>query len=144
MNLNLPSLVDLTPVMAVFATLAGSMFSTTNVLQWLRNVLLDRLTAGMADAQRNDILRGILFVMNYAVILGIALFFHFALSPNLLLAVLVGAVGATVGAHLSYGYTQKTPATPPQPDEIPVGGPGIPPSLPPTDTPAAAALDVAA
>ena len=137
MNLNLPSLVDLTPVMAVFATLAGSMFSTTNVLQWLRNVLLDRLTAGMADAQRNDILRGVLFVMNYAVILGIALFFHFALSPNLLLAVLVGAVGATVGAHLSYGYTQKTPA---QPDEIPLGGPGIPP----TDTPAAAALDVAA
>jgi len=133
MNLNLPSLVDLTPVMAVFATLAGSMFSTTNVLQWLRNVLLDRLTAGMADAQRNDILRGVLLVMNYAVILGIALFFHFALSPNLLLAVLVGAVGATVGAHLSYGYTQKTPA---QPDEIPVGGPGIPP----TDTPAAAAL----
>ena len=138
MNLNLPSLVDLTPVMAVFATLAGSMFSTTNVLQWLRNVLLDRLTAGMADAQRNDILRGILFVMNYAVILGIALFFHFALSPNLLLAVLVGAVGATVGAHLSYGYTQKTPT---QPDEIPVCGPGIPPT-PPTDTPASAALDV--
>lgn len=139
-SFNLPSLVDLTPVMAVFATLAGSMFSTTNILQWLRNVLLDRLTAGMADVQRNDILRGVLFVMNYAVILGIALFFRFALSPNLLLAVLVGAVGATVGAHLSYGYTQKSAPQAPEIDpSVYTAAP-----LPPTDTPASAALDPAA
>ena len=141
-SFNLPSLVDLTPVMAVFATLAGSMFSTTNVLQWLRNVLLDRLTAGMADVQRNDILRGVLLVLNYAVILGIALFFHFTLSPNLLLAVLVGAIGATVGAHLSYGYTQKSQ---PQPAEIdPSVYASAPTPLPPTDSPQSAALDPAA
>ena len=68
-SFNLPSLVDLTPVMAVFATLAGSMFSTSNVLQWLRNVLLDRLTAGMADVQRNDILRGVLFAVTHIFLL---------------------------------------------------------------------------
>lgn len=140
-SFNLPSLVDLTPVMAVFATLAGSMFSTSNVLQWLRNVLLDRLTAGMADVQRNDILRGVLFVLNYGAILGIALFFRFTLSPNLLLAVLVGAVGATVGAHLSYGYTQKS--APQAPEIDPSVYAQLPPP-PPTDSPESAALDPAA
>ena len=137
MNLNLPGLIDLTPVFAVFAILAGSAFSTSNALQWARNLFLDNLTAKMSDTQRNELLRTLLFLLNVGVVLGIALFMHFALSPQLLLSVVIGASGSSIGAHLSYGYTQKTPT---QPDEIPVGGPGIPP----TDTPASAALDVAA
>jgi len=137
MNLNLPGLIDLTPVFAVFAILTGSAFSTSNALQWARNLFLDNLTAKMSNTQRNELLRTLLFLLNVGAVLGIALFMHFALSPQLLLSVIIGASGSSIGAHLSYGYTQKTPA---QPDEIPLGGPGIPP----TDTPAAAALDVAA
>ena len=140
MNLNLPGLIDLTPVFAVFAVLAGSAFSTSNALQWARNLFLDSLTAKMSDTQRNELLRTLLFLLNVGVVLGIALFMHFALSPQLLLSVVIGASGSSIGAHLSYGYTQKTPPTLPEPSEIPVDGPGLPP---PTDTPAAAAARAA-
>ena len=58
MNLNnLPGLIDLTPVFAVFAALAGSAYSASNILQWLRNLFLDDLTARMNDKQRTELLQ---------------------------------------------------------------------------------------
>ena len=142
MPINLPSLLDITPVMAVFAILTGSAFSTSNVLQWLRNLFLDGLTARMSDTQRNELLRTILVVLNVGVILGLALFMHFTLSPQLLLAVFLGAFGSAGGAHFSYVHTQK-PA--PQAPEIdPSVYAQFPPSPPPTDSPESAALDLAA
>ena len=141
---NLPTLLDLTPVMAVITVIAGSAFSASAVLQFLRNTFLDNLTARMSDAARNDILRLVMLVINFVMILVAALFLHFVFSPQLLLSVFVAAVGATMGAHYQYGHNQKQPSGDPVYAEIPADAyPPLSP-VPPTDSPASAALDPAA
>jgi hypothetical protein len=53
-------------------------------------------------------------------------------------------VHGLIAAYQKYASAKgdsPLPVAAPQPDEIPVGGPGIPPTPPTTDTPSAAALD---
>ncbi len=117
--MNLPNLIDLSPILNILAALAGSGYSTSGALQFLRELLLDRLTQAMPDAQRNAILRAVLFAMNYALIGGLALLSHYALSWNLAGAVLMAALVTTGGASFLYNYNQK--AKPSSYQEIPVG-----------------------
>lgn len=151
MNLNnLPGLVDLTPVFAVFTVLAGSAYSASNILQWLRYLFLDDLIARMHDKQRTELLQTLLVVISFMMLLGLALIMHFSLSPNLLMTVFLGALGSAGGAHFSYQHNQKpaaqrygvpeAPAPKVEPDPT-----DVPPTPPPTDEPASAALlDIAA
>jgi hypothetical protein len=108
MNTNLPNLIDLTPVLSILATLAGSSYSTMALLQWLRDAFLDRLTQAMPDTQRNAILRGLLVVLNFAAILGLALLLRFPFTGNLVASAVLGALVSTGGAHLLYNKVKKT------------------------------------
>ena len=100
-------MIDLSPIIPILGTLAGSAYSTSMLLQWLRDAGLDRLTQAMPDRQRNAILRGLLLLLNFALDLGVALLAHYPLSANLLFSVLLLAIGAGSGAHRFYGYVQK-------------------------------------
>lgn len=111
--LNIPGLIDLSPIFAILTTLAGAGYSTSGALTWLKNVALDGWTARMPKAQRNAILQGVLFAMNYALIFVLALFARYPLTWNLAGAVLIGAMVATGGAHGLYHYNQKPKASDP-------------------------------
>lgn len=110
---NLPGLIDLSPVLAIIATLAGSGYSTSGLLTWLRRVALNSWLSSLAEEQRAAIYQGMLLVMNYAAILALALTGHYTLSWNLAGAVLLAALIATGGAHGLYNYNQKTKASDP-------------------------------
>ena len=120
MPLNLPGLLDLSPVFAVFAALAGSAYSASNILQWLRNLGLDGLIARLHlnDRQRTEVLQTLLVVISFMMLLGLSLMLHFTFSPNLLMSVFLGALGSAGGAHFSYQHTQK-PVPEPNYPEIP-------------------------
>ena len=53
--MNIPSLIDLSGVVAIVAS-SGAVAA---LLQWLRDIGLDRLTQAMPDAQRNALLRAL-------------------------------------------------------------------------------------
>jgi len=122
-------------------TLLASMGGVAGLLAYLRKAGLDHLLSGLDATQQNAILRGLLILLNYGAILGGLLAQSQPMSGNLLLEAAKLTAGAVLGGHLLFTGLQKSPAAPPQPEEIPVGGPGIPPTdTPPTDIPAAAAL----
>jgi len=117
------------------------MGGVAGLLAYLRKAGLDHLLSGLDATQQNAILRGLLILLNYGAILGGLLAQSQPMSGNLLLEAAKLTAGAVLGGHLLFTGLQKSPAAPPQPEEIPVGGPGIPPTdTPPTDIPAAAAL----
>lgn len=111
--MNIPGLIDLTPVLAILATLAGSGYSASGLLTWLRKAALNSWLSNMAEEQRAATYQGLLLVMNYAAILMLALAAHYTLSWNLVGAVLLAALIATGGAHGLYNYNQKTKASDP-------------------------------
>ena len=131
MNLNL---IDLTQAIAMLASFGG----TSGALSFVRTLFLDQLLAGLSGTQQDYILRAVNYLLNFAAILGASLVTHEALSPQLLLSVAVAAWGAFGLSHMAYHLAVNTKAAAPlaEPSEIPVDGPGIPP----TETPAAAAL----
>ena len=108
--MNLQNLIDLTPILAVLAALAGSGYSTSGLLTWMRRAALNAWVSGLSDEQRAALYQGILLVMNYLIIGGLALATHYTLSWNLAGSVLVAALFSTVGAHGLYNYNQKQPA----------------------------------
>jgi|SRR5690348_15269711 len=122
-------------------TLLASMGGVAGLLAYLRKAGLDRLLGGLDATQQNAVLRGLLVLFNYGAILLGLLADSQPMSGNLLLEAAKLTAGAVVGGHLLFTGLQKTPAPTPAPDEIPVGGPGIPPS---TDSPASATLPAAA
>lgn len=114
--MNVPSLIDLSGVVAIVAS-SGAVAA---ILQWLRDVALDRLTQAMPDAQRNAILRALLVLLNFGAILGLALVMGNALSGALLLSAGLTAFLGAAGSHVLYQYVQKpapiayvSPFTPP-------------------------------
>ena len=117
--MNLQNLVNLTPILAVLATLAGSGYSTSGLLTWMRKAALNAWLSGLDDDQRAAIYQGIMLVLNYLIIGGLALTTHYTLSWNLAGSVLVAALASTIGAHGLYNYNQK-PASMTY-AEIPVG-----------------------
>src|SRR5690348_13159864 len=118
-------------------TLLASMGGVAGLLAYLRKAGLDHLLSGLDATQQNAVLRGLLILFNYGAILLALLAQSQPMSGNLLLEAAKLTAGAVVGGHLLFTGLQKTPVTLPEPSEIPVDGPGLPP---PTDTPAAAAL----
>ena len=119
--MNVPSLIDLSGVVAILA----SSGAVSAILQWLRDVALDRLTQAMPDAQRNAILRGLLVVLNFGAILALALISGNALSGVLLVSAGLTAFLGAAGSHALYSYVQKpvnsvAPATTP-PDGVTAG-----------------------
>ena len=130
-------------------TLLASMGGVAGLLAYLRKAGLDHVLSGLDSTQQDAILRGLLILLNFGAVLGGLLAQGAPMSGNLLLEAVKLTAGAVLGGHLLFTGLQKSPAPAPesvQPDEIPADGPGIPPSLPtpPTDTPAAASLDIAA
>lgn len=105
--MNIPGLIDISPVLAIIATLAGAGYSTSGLLTWLRNVALNGWLASRAEEQRAAIYQGILLALNFVLILVLALATHYQMSLNLLGAVLLGALISTGGAHGLYNYNQK-------------------------------------
>lgn len=108
--MNFQNLVNLTPILAVLATLAGSGYSTSGLLTWMRRAALNAWLSGLTDDSRAAIYQGIMLVLNYAIIGGLALATHYTLSWNLAGSVFVAALASTVGAHGLYNYNQKTPS----------------------------------
>ena len=106
--MNVPSLIDLSGVVAIVAS-SGAVAA---ILQWLRDVALDRLTQAMPDAQRNAILRGLLVLLNFGAILGLALIMDNALSGALLLSAGLTAFLGAAGSHVLYSYVQKPAPVP--------------------------------
>ena len=104
--MNVPSLIDLSGVVAILA----SSGAVSAIMQWLRDVALDRLTQAMPDAQRNAILRGLLVVLNFGAILGLALVMGNALSGVLLVSAGLTAFLGAAGSHALYTYVQKPQA----------------------------------
>jgi hypothetical protein len=139
MNLNI---IDLSSVISLLASLG----IVSALLQWLRDVALDQLTARMPDAQRNAILRALLILLNYGGVLGLSLLMGQPMSSALLLSAGFAAFVAAGGSHVLYSYVQKpasqrygvpdAPAPKVEPDPTP--------TPPPTDEPASAALSLAA
>jgi len=115
------------------------MGGVAGLLAYLRKAGLDHWLSGLDGTQQNAILRGLLVLLNYGAILLGLLAESQPMSGNLLLEAAKLTAGAVLGGHLLFTGLQKSPATAPQPDEIPTDGPGIPP----TDTPAASALKAA-
>lgn len=152
--MNVPSLIDLSGVVAIVA----SSGAVSAILQWLRDIGLDRLTQAMPDTQRNALLRALLIILNFGAILGLALVMGNPMSGALLLSAGLTAFLGAAGSHVLYTYVQPrtapasasyvspfttaaTPATPPdasQPD------PFAPIVLPDTDTTPAPAADAPA
>jgi len=100
---NVPSLIDLSGVVAIVAS-SGAVAA---ILQWLRDVGLDRLTQAMPDAQRNAVLRALLVVLNFGAILGLALIMGNAMSGALLLSAGLTAFLGAAGSHVLYQFVQK-------------------------------------
>lgn len=105
--MNVPSLIDLSGVVAIVA----SSGAVSAIMQWLRDVALDRLTQAMPDAQRNAILRALLIVLNFGAILGLALISGNAMSGALLLSAGLTAFLGAAGSHVLYTYVQKPSPT---------------------------------
>ena len=101
--MNVPSLIDLSGVVAIVA----SSGAVSALLQWLRDIGLDRLTQAMPDAQRNALLRALLIVLNFGAILGLALLMGNAMSGALLLSAGLTAFLGAAGSHVLYQYVQK-------------------------------------
>ncbi len=118
METTIPGLIDLSPVLAIIAVLAGSGYSASGLLTWLRRVALNSWLSRMAEEQRAAIYQGLLLVMNYAAILVLALATHYTLSLNLAGAVLLAALIATGGAHGLYNYNQKVKSSDPAPGDL--------------------------
>ena len=152
--MNVPSLIDLSGVVAIVA----SSGAVSALLQWLRDIGLDRLTQAMPDAQRNALLRALLIVLNFGAILGLALLMGNAMSGALLLSAGLTAFLGAAGSHVLYQYVQKpapvaaaTPYASPftaaaTSDASPVSAsdPFAPIVLPDTDTTPAPAADAPA
>ena len=105
--MNVPSLIDLSGVVAIVAS-SGAVAA---LLQWLRDIGLDRLTQAMPDAQRNALLRALLIVLNFGAILGLALLMGNAMSGALLLSAGLTAFLGAAGSHVLYSYVQKPAPT---------------------------------
>lgn len=118
-------------------TLLASMGGVAGLLGYARGMFLDKLLAGLDATQRDYVLRGLLILLNFGAILGGLVAQGAPMSSSLLLQAVQMTAGAVVGGHLLFNGLQKSPTPTTEPDEIPEGGPGIPP---PDDTPAAAAL----
>lgn len=118
-------------------TLLASMGGVAGLLGYARGLFLDNLLSGLSAKQRDYALRGLLIVLNFGAILGGLVAQGAPMSGNLFVEAVKMTAGAVLGGHLLFNGLQKTPAAAPQPDEIPAGGPGIPPT---DTTPAAAAL----
>lgn len=101
--MNVPSLIDLSGVVAIVA----SSGAVSAIMQWLRDVALDRLTQAMPDAQRNAILRALLIALNGGAILGLSLLMGNAMSSALLLSAGLTAFLGAAGSHVLYSYVQK-------------------------------------
>ena len=101
--MNVPSLIDLSGVVAIVAS-SGAVAA---LLQWLRDIGLDRLTQAMPDAQRNAVLRALLIVLNFGAILGLALVMGNPMSGALLLSAGLTAFLGAAGSHVLYQYVQK-------------------------------------
>ena len=101
--MNVPSLIDLSGVVAIVA----SSGAVSALLQWLRDIGLDRLTQAMPDAQRNALLRALLIVLNFGAILGLALLMGNPMSGALLLSAGLTAFLGAAGSHVLYQYVQK-------------------------------------
>lgn len=124
-------------------TLLASMGGVAGLLAYLRKAGLDHLLSGLDSTQQDAILRGLLVLLNFGAILGGLVAQGSPMSGSLFIEAVKLTAGAVLGGHLLFTGLQKPPVPavdPAQPDEIPAGGPG----LPPTDTPAAASLDIAA
>ena len=121
-------------------TLLASMGGVAGLLAYLRKAGLDHLLSGLDGTQQNAILRGLLILLNYGAILLGLLAQSQPMSGNLLLEAAKLTAGAVIGGHLLFTGLQKTPAPLPEPSEIPVDGPGIPPT---TTTPASSAAAAA-
>ena len=139
--MNVPSLIDLSGVVAIVA----SSGAVSALLQWLRDIGLDRLTQAMPDTQRNALLRALLLSAGLTAFIGAA------------------------GSHVLYQYVQprtpalasvapSTPLSPPAPHLEPLSpaawaatldasaqpDPFAPIVLPDTDTTPAPAADAPA
>lgn len=101
--MNVPSLIDLSGVVAILA----SSGAVSAIMQWLRDVALDRLTQAMPDAQRNAILRALLIVLNFGAILGLALISGNGMSGALLLSAGLTAFLGAAGSHVLYTYVNR-------------------------------------
>ena len=101
--MNVPSLIDLSGVVAIVA----SSGAVSAILQWLRDIGLDRLTQAMPDTQRNALLRALLIVLNFGAILGLALVMGNPMSGALLLSAGLTAFIGAAGSHVLYSYVQK-------------------------------------
>ena len=106
--MNVPSLIDLSGVVAIVA----SSGAVSALLQWLRDIGLDRLTQAMPDAQRNAVLRALLIVLNFGAILGLALVMGNPMSGALLLSAGLTAFIGAAGSHVLYSYVQKPAPVP--------------------------------
>ena len=128
--------------MTTLLTLLAAMGGVSGLLAYLRKAGLDHLLSGLDATQQNAVLRGLLVLLNYGAILGGLLAQSQPMSGNLLLEAAKLTAGAVLGGHLLFTGLQKSQ---PQPAEIdPAVYDAAPTPLPPTDTPAAAALDPAA
>ena len=121
--MNVPSLIDLSGVVAIVA----SSGAVSALLQWLRDIGLDRLTQAMPDAQRNAVLRALLIVLNFGAILGLALVMGNPMSGALLLSAGLTAFIGAAGSHVLYSYVQKPAPVP----AVPAASVPAVPSFPP-------------
>ncbi len=123
-------------------TLLASMGGVAGLLAYLRKAGLDHLLSGLDATQQNAVLRGLLVLLNFGAVLGGLLAQGSPMSGNLLLEAAKLTAGAVLGGHLLSTGLQKPAAQVPEID--PTVYTSAPTPLPPTDTPASAALDPAA
>ena len=132
------TIIDLSSVVAMLMSFGGA----SGILSYLRGLGLDKLLSGLDATQRDYLLRGINFLLNFGLILGLSVspLFGQALDFTLLANVALAAAGASGLGHLTFhmALNAKASAEPAYP-EIPDGE-----GLPPTDAPQSAALSAAA
>jgi len=142
------TIIDLSSVIAMLMSFGGA----SGLLSYLRGAGLDTLLSGLDATQRDYLLRGLNFLLNVGLILGLSVSPLFAqpLDFNLLVNVLVAAAAASGLGHITFhmavnAKNANANAEPSYP-EIPADDPTqLPPSpTPPDDAPQSAALTPAA
>ena len=146
-NLHNISVIDLSSVVGMLVSFGG----VSSLVSYLRVLFLDHVLSGLSGQQRDYTLRGLVFLLNIAAILGLSLvFFGQPMSTSLLVSVLFAAAGASGLGHMQYHLSVNTKASSGDPvyaeipaDAYPPLSP-VPDPVPPTDAPQSAALDPAA
>lgn len=103
---------------------AGSMASVMYGFQWLRDLFLDRLTAGMDKKQQDTLYRTILWCFLTVALIVLAMLNYYSFSLTLVVSAAAAAFPLLGGVHFVYTKLQKKKSQ----ATVSNYPPGIPPS----------------